>query len=933
MVTVAAAAPAPAKSDAGSGSDDESVAKSVNSRTSRRPPAVVTTKQPPAAAAPPAIVLRQTSITTPLSPHINITSPETRSLDAAESQDGRQRSVTCGELGETDFESPPVTPSGGPALKEPMSAQLPVRRSQLGSGPPARLGGSPQLATQRRVSDGAPPSPATKPRAPRKPGQPLHAANGLELPAGSFMGSPPTGRRPREYTDGSADGPLKPGAAASASALAEPYTPSTGDRGIEGSASRRETLDSIGSREYRATLDSVDSPPSLDDLIYGSSKHRPGSDRGTVDSAYRGTVDSALFDSTFDASSDRATLDDRASTDQGPLSADMGATQPLPASAASASALASVKLARPARDADVDDAPKKSPAAAGAAAAPPANKGIPSPPGRPGDLSPASPHSSASGSVPGAPFFSGSPPTPSSRNRKSSLTERISRGFGFTAGVKRRRPSGDRKSDADSRSPPTSPQRSAAMQEARNASVLKAHPGGEGSVSAVITRDEAGNDAAISYVERARALAARAMGAKGGSPPQGAASLRIEETAASAAAADQFGAAASSAPKASSRSPKGGKKVMRKQNTMSPNAGGSPRTLEKKKFIANSANLRSQKASSRTSMDRIRQRTSDALARMTGGSAGGKNGRLSPRQGGKAGGESQKDDGVWAKKFEELGPKYAAFAPALVIRHLETVHASTILTNTKTRKKLLRPTMDDSSLATIMSAGTVASDDDASPPAPVPELDPLQAVLTPAVEPFWGILFFIDISGFTRLSQKFGAEKMKEIASNYFTEMIEIIGKHHGDVVKFLGDAMFVVWPVSCDAPTPVKQYLAYLAVKTAQEVMEKLGKWVKGEGDEQVVLTLHCGLAASKMNGFLVGVNDRWEYLIAGDALAQVAGTEHEAKKGEVVMSPAVEKLVNSIAYVVERAAAATTATRSTTRRLLPPTTSTAYHHNYNYY
>lgn len=39
----------------------------------------------------------------------------------------------------------------------------------------------------------------------------------------------------------------------------------------------------------------------------------------------------------------------------------------------------------------------------------------------------------------------------------------------------------------------------------------------------------------------------------------------------------------------------------------------------------------------------------------------------------------------------------------------------------------------------------------------------------------------------------------------------------------------------------------------------------------------------SGNMYGYLVGAEDRWEYLVAGDPLRQIGSAEPEAKQGEV--------------------------------------------------
>jgi class 3 adenylate cyclase len=66
---------------------------------------------------------------------------------------------------------------------------------------------------------------------------------------------------------------------------------------------------------------------------------------------------------------------------------------------------------------------------------------------------------------------------------------------------------------------------------------------------------------------------------------------------------------------------------------------------------------------------------------------------------------------------------------------------------------------------------------------------------TPSIQRFNGVLLFVDISGFTSLSLKLDVDTLKNHINNYFSKMLSIVEKWGGDVVKFAGDALFIVWP------------------------------------------------------------------------------------------------------------------------------------------
>jgi class 3 adenylate cyclase len=62
-------------------------------------------------------------------------------------------------------------------------------------------------------------------------------------------------------------------------------------------------------------------------------------------------------------------------------------------------------------------------------------------------------------------------------------------------------------------------------------------------------------------------------------------------------------------------------------------------------------------------------------------------------------------------------------------------------------------------------------------------------------------VLFADISGFTPLTESLntlgaeGVERLTTHLNEYFSQMIKLITDHGGDIVKFAGDALMVVWP------------------------------------------------------------------------------------------------------------------------------------------
>lgn len=63
-----------------------------------------------------------------------------------------------------------------------------------------------------------------------------------------------------------------------------------------------------------------------------------------------------------------------------------------------------------------------------------------------------------------------------------------------------------------------------------------------------------------------------------------------------------------------------------------------------------------------------------------------------------------------------------------------------------------------------------------------------------SIERLHGVMLFVDISGFTSLSLCMNVETFKNSINEYFTTMLKIVQEEEGEVIKFAGDALFILW-------------------------------------------------------------------------------------------------------------------------------------------
>jgi len=159
-----------------------------------------------------------------------------------------------------------------------------------------------------------------------------------------------------------------------------------------------------------------------------------------------------------------------------------------------------------------------------------------------------------------------------------------------------------------------------------------------------------------------------------------------------------------------------------------------------------------------------------------------------------------------------------------------------------------------------------------------------------------GAALFADISGFTPLTAVLaqelgphrGAEEVTRQISHVFTELIEQVHYHQGNVIGFSGDAI-TCWFDETDSPHNDAVSAALACALQLQQVMARL-EAIRTPRGTLIPLALKVALAAGSARRFLVG--DPRKYVIevlAGSTLDQMAAAEKQAAQGEVVVTAAV--------------------------------------------
>ncbi|KAF8821133.1 putative adenylate cyclase [Cardiosporidium cionae] len=197
------------------------------------------------------------------------------------------------------------------------------------------------------------------------------------------------------------------------------------------------------------------------------------------------------------------------------------------------------------------------------------------------------------------------------------------------------------------------------------------------------------------------------------------------------------------------------------------------------------------------------------------------------------------------------------------------------------------------------------------------------------IEEFTAAVAFCDASGFTALTEALGketngAELLGVCVNSFFDPLIRILRRWGGDIIKFSGDAVTVVWPVDDEGISSRTRQNEVLndQFKAADGERYKGGDYITDSSKacrlavhssidlhralhkfptpiEEKFLTLHIGIGYGKITILQVGgIMDRWEYVVAGKPLEDIAIAEPLAGIGETVISSMVfdeiEKLID---------------------------------------
>jgi len=157
----------------------------------------------------------------------------------------------------------------------------------------------------------------------------------------------------------------------------------------------------------------------------------------------------------------------------------------------------------------------------------------------------------------------------------------------------------------------------------------------------------------------------------------------------------------------------------------------------------------------------------------------------------------------------------------------------------------------------------------------------------PLIQEMHSVVLFADVGGFTLLGEQMaakgnpGCEELGFYLNRYFEQLVKFTLRAGGDVVKFVGDALMVMWP--SDYRISPKECV-HRAIQCSLEIVEIMAH---ARLADDVKLSVKIGIGVGKSTVLHIGdTKRRLEYILVGPPLKQALLCENAAEVGNVIIS-----------------------------------------------
>ncbi len=156
-------------------------------------------------------------------------------------------------------------------------------------------------------------------------------------------------------------------------------------------------------------------------------------------------------------------------------------------------------------------------------------------------------------------------------------------------------------------------------------------------------------------------------------------------------------------------------------------------------------------------------------------------------------------------------------------------------------------------------------------------------------------VLFVDVRGFTTMSEGMEPEMVVEIINKYLTLTTQCIMKNHGTLDKFVGDCTMAFWNAPVEQEDPV--YLACSAAFDMVEGSKALGKELMEKYGRTVSFGIGVNYGPAVVGN--IGAPERMDYTALGDTVNTASRLEANAPGGTILISRVVADALGERARV----------------------------------
>ena len=138
-------------------------------------------------------------------------------------------------------------------------------------------------------------------------------------------------------------------------------------------------------------------------------------------------------------------------------------------------------------------------------------------------------------------------------------------------------------------------------------------------------------------------------------------------------------------------------------------------------------------------------------------------------------------------------------------------------------------------------------------------------------------LWFSDLRNFTQLSETLTAQQMLKMLNDYFSFVSAAVTARGGEILRFIGDAMLIVFPIEGDMSQKTACDAAIDSAIDAQSTMQALNHQRRRHGEPEIEFGV--GLNVGEVIYGNVGAPDRLDFTVMGPTVNRTARLESLTK------------------------------------------------------